>query len=320
MRNLLMLCALGLGTQSLNAGEITTAGKPPDVSPRLKRLVGEYKRNQETLLVLERDGHLLIREGDRERPYAKPAGFERQKTDAIFRVVPQRPVAAIIEEVRNMPPPAEAGKQRPVLVELITLEPTLKLDIRYATADNFLGTPVYAKGRAFMETSAAAAVVRAHRALGKLGYGLLIHDSYRPWWVTKLFWEATNEREHDFVANPAAGSKHNRGSAVDLTLFDLKTGRPIEMTGGYDEMSNRSYSNYPGGTSLQRWHRELLRQAMENEGFAVIEKEWWHFDFKGWEKFALENLSFDQIKSHDSPHRTHVARAGLRPGHSPFRL
>ncbi len=262
----------------------------------MKRLIGDYKRGADSLIVLERDGHLLIREGDRERPYRKPKGFVREKIDAVYRIQPQRPVATIISEVRSLTPPPETGKERPALVELIKLEPTLKLDIRYATKDNFLGTPVYPEARAFMERSAATALVRAHQALGKLGYGLLIHDSYRPWWITKVFWEATSEREHQFVANPAKGSLHNRGSAVDLTLFDRATGHVIEMPGGYDEMSSRSYPVYPGGTSLQRWHRELLRAAMEHEGFKVNPSEWWHFDFQGWQRFAIENLSFDQIK------------------------
>jgi D-alanyl-D-alanine dipeptidase len=292
----MMVALLGLGAEHLATGQLTTAEKPPDVSPAMKRLIGDYQHGADTLIVLERGGQLLIREGDRERPYAKPAGFARVKTAAVYRIRPQRPVAQITAEVRQATPPTEAGRERPVLVELVKLEPSLKLDIRYATRDNFLGTPVYSEGRAFMEQTAAAALARAHRALAKHGYGLLIHDSYRPWWVTKLFWEATSEREHEFVANPASGSRHNRGSAVDLTLFDRASGRAIEMPGGYDEMSKRSYPTYPGGTSLQRWHRDLLRAAMEQEGFRVHPSEWWHFDFRGWERFAIENLSFEQIK------------------------
>ena len=119
------------------------------------------------------------------------------------------------------------------------------------------------------------------RRLRQLGYGLLVHDSYRPWYVTKMFWDGTPVDKHLFVADPADGSRHNRGCAVDITLYDLKTGKPIRMTGGYDEMSDRSYPLYPGGTSLQRWHRDLLRHAMEAEGFTVYEAEWWHFDYQG---------------------------------------
>lgn len=277
-------------------GEVTTAAKPVEVSPRTKRVIGEYKRGRDSLLVLERDGHLLIREGDRERPYTKLKGWTRERTTAVFRIAPRRPVAELVAECRRMMPPAETGRVRPALVELIQFEPTLKLDIRYATTDNFLSVPVYPEARAFLERSAAEALVRVHRALESSGFGLLIHDSYRPWWITKVFWEATSAREREFVADPAKGSRHNRGSAVDLTLFDRATGRVIEMPGGYDEMSGRSYPNYPGGTSLQRWHRDVLRAAMEREGFTVNPSEWWHFDYRGWERFALENLSFDQIE------------------------
>jgi len=97
------------------------------------------------------------------------------------------------------------------------------------------------------------------------------------------------------VADPAQGSRHNRGCAVDLTLYDLKTGKAIEMPGGYDEMSDRSYADFPGGTSLQRWHRELLRRAMEAEGFAVYSDEWWHFDFREWKKYPTSNLTFEEV-------------------------
>jgi serine beta-lactamase-like protein LACTB len=97
------------------------------------------------------------------------------------------------------------------------------------------------------------------------------------------------------VADPSKGSRHNRGCAVDLTLCDLRTGKPVEMVGGYDEFSARSSPDYPGGTSLQRWHRELLRRALENEGFTVNEVEWWHFDYRDWPKYPILNATFEQL-------------------------
>jgi len=130
-----------------------------------------------------------------------------------------------------------------------------------------------------------------------MGYGLLIHDAYRPWYVTKIFWDATPDDKKIFVADPSEGSRHNRGCAVDLSLYDLATGKPVEMVGVYDEMSERSYPGYPGGTSLQRWHRELLRTVMENEGFLVYEFEWWHFDYGDWRKYPILNLRFEQLAS-----------------------
>ena len=82
---------------------------------------------------------------------------------------------------------------------------------------------------------------------------------------------------------------------MDLTLFDLATGRPVEMVGGYDEFSPRSYPDYPGGTTLQRWYRELLRDAMEAEGFTVYEAEWWHFDYRDWREYPILNQTFEEL-------------------------
>jgi D-alanyl-D-alanine dipeptidase len=193
-------------------------------------------------------------------------------------------------------PPEEDGDFRPSdLAELVALDSTIALDIRYATTNNFMGEIFYSEPRAFLQRPAAEALVRAHHWLDEQGYGLLIHDGYRPWYVTKMFWDATPEELRVFVANPANGSRHNRGCAVDLTLYDLETGTPVTMTGGYDEMSPRSYPDYPGGTARQRWHRELLREAMEAQGFSVYEAEWWHFDYNDWPSYRIGNDRFEQL-------------------------
>ena len=213
------------------------------------------------------------------------------------RITPLRPVAELRKEALAATPPAETGNFRDAdLVELVKLDPTIKLEVRYATNNNFLGTKVYEEARAFMQRPAAEALVRAHHALRSLGYGLLIHDAYRPWYVTKIFWDATPAAKKWLVANPAEGSKHNRGSAVDLTLYDLKTGLPVEMVSTYDESTERAYAEYPGGTSLERWYRELLRQAMEAQGFTVNPQEWWHFDHEDWRNYRIGNIPFDRIK------------------------
>ena len=151
--------------------------------------------------------------------------------------------------------------REPDLVELISLDPTLRLDIRYATANNLVGRPVYDEARAFLQRPAAEALLRAHQSLKKHGYGLLIFDGYRPWSVTKIFWEVTPPEKRQFVANPAQGSKHNHGCAVDLSLYDLKTGKEVAMPGVYDEMTERSYPTYKGGTVEQGAARDLLRKG-----------------------------------------------------------
>ena len=213
-----------------------------------------------------------------------------------LRVPPVRPVPELLKEALAAQPPAETGDfLKPDLVELIKLDPTIRLDVRYATTNNLFGTVFYTEPRAFMQRPAAEALVRANSKLKPQGYGLLVHDAYRPWYVTKVFWDATPADKKLFVADPSKGSRHNRGCAVDITLYDLKTGKVVEMVSTYDETTDRAYPNYPGGTSLQRWHRDLLRAAMEAEGFTVYEAEWWHFDYKDWQKYPIQNVRFNQI-------------------------
>lgn len=220
-------------------------------------------------------------------------GVDDQK---VARIRPVRAIDELRREALAATPSKEAGNfRKPDLAELATLDPGIHLDIRYATANDFLGTAVYSQARAFLQRPAAEALLRVVQKLKPLGYGLLIHDAYRPWYVTKIFWDATPPEGKIFVADPAQGSRHNRGCAVDLTLYDLATGKPIEMPGTYDEMSPRSFPDYPGGTSLQRWHRDLLRRAMESEGFTVYEAEWWHFDYKNWKEYPLLNVPFEKL-------------------------
>lgn len=197
-------------------------------------------------------------------------------------------------------PPKEKYRREANLVELITLDPTIKLDIRYATEDNFVGRKVYPVARAFLQKPAAEALVKVHTDLHKRGVGLVIFDGYRPWSITKLFWEVTPEAKRKFVANPAKGSKHNRGCAVDLSLFDLKTGELVDMPSGYDEFTERASPNYNGGTPEQTANRELLRKFMEAAGFTVNPNEWWHFDYKDWEKYAIYDISFEEAGRDDA--------------------
>ena len=245
-----------------------------------------FKRNAKGQVIAAEAAGILFKR--------RPVGPEEGA--AQLRIKPVRPVAELLREAMNARPPAEDGKFRPVdLVELTRLDPTIKLDVRYATTNNFLGSVFYREARAFLQRPAAEALVLAHRKVKEKGYGLLIHDGYRPWYVTKVFWDATPEDKKIFVANPANGSRHNRGCAVDLTLYDLATGRPVEMVGTYDETTDRSYPDYPGGTSLQRWHRRLLRDAMESVGFIIYEAEWWHFDYHDWRRYPIGNVPFEKI-------------------------
>jgi zinc D-Ala-D-Ala dipeptidase len=216
--------------------------------------------------------------------------------EASFRITPQHPVEELRAVALKAQPPREQGTfLKPNLLELVKLDPTIKLDTRYATSNNFLGTPVYTQARAFLQRPAAEALLRAHHELKAEGYGLIIHDGYRPWYVTKIFWDATPADKKIFVADPAEGSRHNRGCAVDLSLYDLKTGEEVKMPSGYDEMSNRSFADYAGGTADERARRALLRQAMEKQGFTVYQQEWWHFDYEDWKQYPILNVKFEDL-------------------------
>ena len=178
----------------------------------------------------------------------------------VFRITPVRPVAELIREAKAASPPAESGTFRLAdLVDVAAMDSSIHLDVRYATTNNFLSTPVYSSARGFLQRPAAEALLRAHKKLRSQGYGVLIHDGYRPWYVTKVFWDATPPDKHEFVADPSKGSVHNRGCAVDMSLYDLRTGRAVEMPSLYDEMSERAYPTYAGGTAEQTRLREIGR-------------------------------------------------------------
>ncbi len=307
---------------------------PPPPDPAYAGLIGEYGWDHNTLYILERNGQLwaLIEwffyyPLTRIAPdvYAFPdeglyqgerLTFRRGTRGAVaslngvdfvrrpvppdeghtFRITPVRPVEALrAEAMAATPPPQPDGLRAPDLVDLATLGVPLRFDIRYATTNNFMGAVFYEAPRAFLQRPAAEALARAAETLRSDGLGLLIHDAYRPWAVTRMFWDATPDDLKDFVANPAHGSRHNRGCAVDIGLYDLKTGTPVEMPAGYDEFTPRAFADYPGGSARARRYRERLRDVMEDAGFAVYEKEWWHFDYRDWPQYPVLNLSFDQI-------------------------
>ena len=318
-------------SSAVPASSLAPGPKPPDVPSDWKGLVGIYG----DIIILEHNQQLFWRSSDgREKPIypSKKDGYDfavegrvdfapvtdsagtvtaltvvfrdspLRRTDAgsdpsrFYRVQPLKPIEQLRATALGEQPPKETGPfRKPELVELVRMESAFHLDIRYAQDNNFLSTRVYSQARAFMQRPAAEALRRVLRKLEPLGYGLLIHDAYRPWYVTKIFWDATPPEGKIFVADPKKGSRHNRGCAVDLTLYDLTTSKPVEMPGLYDEMSPRSFPNFPGGTSLERWHRDLLRRAMESEGFTVNEDEWWHFDYKDWKSYAILNVAFEEL-------------------------
>lgn len=216
--------------------------------------------------------------------------------EGTFRIEPLLAVSELRRLAEEASPPAEEGDFRVSdLVRLTDLDSTIRLDVRYAGENNFMGAAFYEVPDAFLQRPAAEALARAHAALREYGYGVIVHDGYRPWRVTKMFFDATPEHQRIFVADPASGSRHNRGAAVDIGLYDRATSEVEVFVSGYDEFSERAFPRYVGGTSEQRWLREMLRQVMEGEGFDVYEHEWWHFDYGDWERYGIQNVPLHRI-------------------------
>lgn len=207
--------------------------------------------------------------------------------------------------VKADPPamPAALARGRSVdLVEIRSIDPRVRVDLRYATANNFTGRVIYPVARALLERPAAEALRRANDRAHTAGYGLLILDAYRPWSVTRTFWDEY-PMHRAYLADPLEGSRHNRGCAVDLTLFDLATGSEVRMPSGYDDFSERAHPAYMGGTASERAARDALRGIMEAEGFSVYENEWWHFDYAGWREYPVLDVPLDKAPvSHASHH------------------
>jgi len=181
------------------------------------------------------------------------------------------------------------------LVDLAEFDPRLKLDIRYASTGNFSGQAIYPEACAWLQRPAAEALRRAHDLARAEGFGFLVFDAYRPWHITRQFWEQF-PAYHDFFANPATGSVHNRGCAVDLSLFHLDGGMEAEMPSAYDEFTECAYPDYTGGTQQQRELRDRLQAWMEAEEFSVHPHEWWHYNFRDWQRYPVLDVEFADLR------------------------
>jgi D-alanyl-D-alanine dipeptidase len=314
-----------LGAAILLAMAAVPAMASPRQAPDLA-LVGSYGAAEGEAMILERDGALYLVRGDAPAVRLIAAGMHRYRTDtsvviavrngivvdghalprhdfgaeteATMRAAVRHDGAALRAAALAASPPVEPATRRTAdLVALKGVVPHVRVDTRYATANNFTGQPIYERPGAYLQRDAAMALARVAARLAPRGYGLVIYDAYRPWFATRLFWDVVPPDKHVFVADPAKGSRHNRGCAVDLGLYDLRTGKVVSMPSRYDEMSARAYPDFAGGTDAERAHRALLRTAMEREGFTVYDSEWWHFDFRDWADYPIGTISFTAIEA-----------------------
>ena len=223
--------------------------------------------------------------------------FGLNKSDETFYIIPIKEISELREISKNSNPPTlDSLDSHKKLVDLKKLDDEFQLDIRYASTNNFMRSKFYKNERAFFNMSAADRLIEAKNELKKLGYGIIIYDAYRPWFVTKMFWEGTPKNLKHFVANPENGSSHNKGCAIDIGLYDIETGESIVMISGYDEFTERAYPNYMGGSKKQRDIRDMLIKVMERNDFTVYEYEWWHFNYNGCDS-GIMNYSFEELDS-----------------------
>lgn len=183
--------------------------------------------------------------------------------------------------------------------ELVNLEkfiPGLVMEIRYATTNNFTGKKIYNLPRAYARRPVAESLKKIQADLKKQGLGLKIFDGYRPYSATVMFYETY--RDTTYVASPYKGSRHNRGCAMDLTIIDLKTGKELPMPTEYDSFKKEAWPTTPVADPVIRKNRQTLIDAMEKHGFKVNASEWWHFDFVGWQKFAVMDIDFEELENH----------------------
>lgn len=189
----------------------------------------------------------------------------------------------------------EHVKQNP-LKELVDLErfiPGVKMDIRYATTNNFTGERIYTLARAYARRPVAVALKKAQEEFRDHGYGIKIFDAYRPYAATVKFYEVYPDST--FVASPWRGSRHNRGCAIDMTLVNLATGDELKMPTGYDAFVREAYPSHPVADPEVRRNRALLIQVMEKHGFRVNASEWWHFDFRGYSAYEILDIPFEKL-------------------------
>lgn len=214
--------------------------------------------------------------GENGRPFrfAPASGWQALKTAADAAVMPAQ---------------LGAGQQAQ-LVDLAQAVPGLKFDLRYAQADNCFGQALTDDRRAFLDADAAQALAQVQQYLKPYGYGILVWEAYRPWSVSKLAYDALPTDKKSMLPAPDVGFSHNTGRSIDVSLYLLATGENAGMISGFDEPSVRQYASFAGGTTLERYRRDLLRSAMQMAGFTASETEWWHFDYGDIKGFAHLNV------------------------------
>lgn len=221
-----------------------------------------------------------------------------QKSEALPITITTHPITTLAQAANtteSVPSQTLAASSLPYdarLVDIRSVNRNIRLDIRYATTNNFLKRKLYPVARCVLRGAAARRLGKVQEDLQKKGLGLKVYDCYRPLSVQRLMWQVRPDSR--YVANPAQGSRHNRGAAVDITLVD-RNGRELEMPTGFDDFSQRAHRNYTGSSAQARRNSKTLEDAMKKQGFIPLATEWWHFDAPGWDNYAILDVKFGEI-------------------------
>lgn len=167
-------------------------------------------------------------------------------------------------------------------------------ELRYADSNNFTHQQLYpAITTTYLRKDAAMALAAVQKELSTKNLGLKIFDAYRPYSVTERMWELVKDER--YAADPAKGSGHNRGIAVDLTIIDLKTKLELNMGTGFDNFTDSAHHNFKALPAAILQNRLLLKNLMEKHGFIALATEWWHYSLPNAKDYELLDLSFGEL-------------------------
>ena len=182
----------------------------------------------------------------------------------------------------------------PQLVDITTVNPRIQIFLVYKTENNFTKQIIYPQSaKAYLDELVAKALSEVQCDLEKQGLGLLVWDAYRPLSAQWVMWQAVPDER--YVSNPRKGGRHTRGTAVDVTLVDLKTGKKLEMPTDFDDFTDKAWRSNVDCSLVARKNRQLLQDVMEKHGFEGMPYEWWHFDYKGWKSYVAIDDPFDAL-------------------------
>jgi len=293
------------------------------------KYIGTYSRAQKNLDIYELDNRLYLRVGEGESWQIKPGKRGKFSCDHIFGeflssgdnyfkmvmidgtlwnrfsyngdevTIPLRqglsPVSLVGEALsKEMPKELSKGKVES-FSELEISENRFLIKLQLADKGNPFGYEFYESNKAFLCSTPAAALRKAQQELKEHGFGIVIRDAYRPWFVTWLMWNSVENPLKSKLENPNDGSIFNRGVSVDLSLYKLDSGESVNMVSEFGDFSYRSTPEYIGGSSLERINRTLLSSVMQKNGFIQDSKRWWHFDYKDYKDYAFRNESFSEL-------------------------